>query len=100
VIDLGVLKGSSFVVLGLARSGLATARALQAAGIDCVAWDDNAASREAASKAGLRVADPAAIDWSPITALVISPGIPSHLPKPHPVAVAARAAGKKIICDV
>ena len=38
MIDLAVLKGSSFVVLGLARSGLATVRALKAAGIDCVAW--------------------------------------------------------------
>jgi UDP-N-acetylmuramoylalanine--D-glutamate ligase len=100
MIDLAVLKGSSFVVLGLARSGLATMRALQAAGIDCVAWDDNAASRDAAVRAGLNVADPATIDWSRITALVISPGIPSTLPKPHPVAEAARAAGKKIICDV
>ncbi len=100
MIDLGILKGSSFVVLGLARSGLATVRALAAAGIDCAAWDDNAESREAAAQAGARIADPATIDWSAITALVISPGIPSHLPKPHPVAAAARAAGKKIICDV
>jgi UDP-N-acetylmuramoylalanine--D-glutamate ligase len=100
MIDLGVLKGSSFVVLGLARSGLATVRALKAAGIDCIAWDDNTASREAAAKEGAQVVDPAGLDWSPITALVISPGIPSHLPKPHPVAVAARAAGKKIICDI
>ena len=100
MIDLAVLKGSSFVVLGLARSGLATVRALRAAGIDCVAWDDNAASRDAAAQAGARVADPATIDWSGITALVISPGIPSTLPVPHPVAVAARAAGKPIICDV
>ncbi|WP_439611985.1 UDP-N-acetylmuramoyl-L-alanine--D-glutamate ligase [Reyranella sp.] len=100
MIDLAVLKGSSFVVLGLARSGLATVRALRAAGIDCVAWDDNAASRDAAVQAGARVADPATIDWSGITALVISPGIPSTLPVPHPVAVAARAAGKPIICDV
>ena len=100
MIDLGILKGSSFVVLGLARSGLASARALRAAGIDCVAWDDNAASREAAVKAGLNVADPSGIDWSAITALIISPGIPSTFPKPHPVAAAARAAGKKIICDV
>ncbi|CAN5775075.1 UDP-N-acetylmuramoyl-L-alanine--D-glutamate ligase [soil metagenome] len=100
MIDLAVLKGSSFVVLGLARSGLATGRALQAAGIDFVAWDDQAASREAGGKAGLRVVDPATIDWAPVSALVISPGIPSHLPTPHPVAVAARAAGKKIICDV
>jgi UDP-N-acetylmuramoylalanine--D-glutamate ligase len=100
MIDLGILKGSSFVVLGLARSGLATGRALQAAGIDCIAWDDNTASREAAATAGLSVVDPATVDWSRITALIISPGIPSTLPKPHPVAAAARAAGKRIICDV
>jgi len=100
MIDLAVLRGSTFVVLGLARSGLATVRALRAAGIDCVAWDDNAASREAAARAGARVTELAMVDWSTVTALVISPGIPSTLPKPHPAAVAARAAGKPIVCDV
>ncbi|WP_422003068.1 UDP-N-acetylmuramoyl-L-alanine--D-glutamate ligase [Reyranella sp.] len=100
MIDLGILKGSSFVVLGLARSGLATMRALQAAGIDCIAWDDSEASRAAAAASGLPVADPSAVDWSRITALVISPGIPSTFPEPHPVAAAARAAGRPIICDV
>ncbi|WP_428684487.1 UDP-N-acetylmuramoyl-L-alanine--D-glutamate ligase [Reyranella sp.] len=100
MIDLAVLKGSSFVVLGLARSGLATVRALTAAGIDCIAWDDSAASRDAAAAAGARIADPVTIDWAGIDALVISPGIPNTLPVPHPVAVAARAAGKPIICDV
>ena len=100
MIDLAVLKGSSFVVLGLARSGLATVRALSAAGIDCVAWDDTAASRETAARIGVPVVEPASIDWPRATALIISPGIPSHLPKPHPVAAAARAAGKKIFCDI
>ena len=100
MIDLAVLKGSSFVVLGLARSGLATARALKAAGIDCVAWDDNADSRAAAATIGVALADPASIDWARATALIISPGIPSRLPKPHPVAAAARAAGKAIVCDI
>ncbi len=100
MIDLSVLKGSSFVVLGLARSGLATVRALVAAGIDYVAWDDNTATRDAASHAGVKLADPASIDWSRFTALIISPGIPNRLPKPHAAAEAARAAGKKIICDV
>ena len=100
MIDLGTLKGSSFVVLGLARSGQATVRALLAAGIEFIAWDDNAASREEAARIGARVVDPLGIDWSGVTALVISPGIPSHLPKPHPVAAAAKAAGRKIICDV
>ena len=49
MIDLSVLEGSSYVVLGLARSGLTTVRALMAAGIDCVAWDDNEAAREQAA---------------------------------------------------
>src|SRR5215468_3087943 len=100
MIDLGVLKGSSFVVLGLARSGLATVRALLAAGIDCAAWDDNEAPRQAAAAAGVRLAEPSSVDWAKVTALVISPGIPNRLPKPHAMAAAARAAGKPLICDV
>jgi len=100
MIDLAFLKGSSFVVLGLARSGLATVRALKAAGVECVAWDDNAPSREQAARMGATLVEPAAIDWSRIAALIISPGIPNRLPAPHPVAAAARAAGKPILCDV
>ena len=100
MIDLSVLKGSSYVVLGLARSGLTTVRALLAAGVECIAWDDNEASRKAAIDAGVPVSDPASVDWSKVTALVISPGIPNLLPEPHPVAAAARAAGKPLICDV
>jgi UDP-N-acetylmuramoylalanine--D-glutamate ligase len=100
VINLSFLQGSSYVVLGLARSGLTTVRALMAGGVDCVAWDDNEETRKAAASAGIKLADPDRIDWSKITALVISPGIPSTLPKPHAVAAAARAAGKPIICDI
>jgi UDP-N-acetylmuramoylalanine--D-glutamate ligase len=100
MIDLSVLRGSSFVVLGLARSGLATVRALVAAGIDYVAWDDSEIAREAAAHAGVKLADPAGIDWNRFAALIISPGIPNRLPKPHAAAQSARAAGKKIICDV
>ena len=100
MIDLAPLQNSRFAVLGLARSGLATARALQAAGIEHLAWDDNVASRTAASAAGVRIADPAQADWSAIDALVISPGIPHTHPAPHPLAVRARAAGTPIIGDI
>ena len=100
MIDLSVLKGSSYVVLGLARSGLTTVRALVAAGVEYAAWDDNEVSRTAAAQAGVRLIAPDAVDWSEVTALVISPGIPNLLPAPHPMAAAARAAGKPIICDV
>jgi UDP-N-acetylmuramoylalanine--D-glutamate ligase len=100
MIDLSVLAGGSYVALGLARSGLTTVRALRAAGIDCVAWDDNQAAREQAAGIGARLVEPSAIEWDKVSALVISPGIPNQLPAPHPVAAAARAAGKPLICDV
>jgi UDP-N-acetylmuramoylalanine--D-glutamate ligase len=100
MINLSFLQGSSYVVLGLARSGLATVRALMAGGVECAAWDDSAETRAAAAAAAVKLAEPDRIDWTKITALVISPGIPSHLPQPHALAAAARAAGKPIICDI
>jgi UDP-N-acetylmuramoylalanine--D-glutamate ligase len=100
VINLSVLQGSSYIVLGLARSGLSTVRALMAAGIECAAWDDSPETRAAAASAGVKLAEPEKIDWSKITALVISPGIPNLLPQPHAIAAAARAAGKPLICDI
>jgi UDP-N-acetylmuramoylalanine--D-glutamate ligase len=100
MIDLSALGGSRFMVLGLARSGLAAARALKAAGIAFTAWDDNAAKREALAAEGVRISDPASIDWSGIAGLVMSPGIPHSFPKPHPVAAAAKAAGVPLIGDI
>src|SRR5258708_1991382 len=86
--------------LAIARSASAPCAPLGSAGTACVAWDAPAASRETAAKIGVPVVEPASIDWSRAPGLIISPGIPSPLPKPHPVAAAARAAGKKIICDI
>jgi UDP-N-acetylmuramoylalanine--D-glutamate ligase len=97
MIDLASLQNSRFAVLGLARSGLATARALQAAGIDYIAWDDDAAKRESASAKGMKIADPLQAKWD---ALVISPGIPHSYPKPHPVAARAKQAHKPVIGDI
>ncbi|HBS36229.1 MAG TPA: UDP-N-acetylmuramoyl-L-alanine--D-glutamate ligase, partial [Parvularcula sp.] len=39
--------GKRYAVLGLARSGLATVRALLASGAEVVAWDSDKAKREA-----------------------------------------------------
>lgn len=97
MIDLASLQKQRFAVLGLARSGLATARALQAAGIDYVAWDDDAAKRDVAQAKGVKIADPLQVNWD---ALVISPGIPHTFPKPHPVATRAKDARKPIIGDI
>jgi len=65
---------------------------LAAMGAEVTVWDDKPAAREAAT--GLVVAEP---DVHAIDALILSPGIPHLLPKPHPVAVAAREAGVPIL---
>lgn len=92
--------GRRVLVLGLARSGLAAARALIAGGSDVGVWDDGQTSREAAAAAGLSLADPAAEDWSRVAALVMSPGIPLTHPAPHPAVLAARAAGVPVTGDI
>jgi UDP-N-acetylmuramoylalanine--D-glutamate ligase len=97
----GLFSGKRFAVVGLGKNGLPAALALRAMGAEVAAWDDNAASRAAAQGAGqgLDLRDPmdGAFDFD---ALVLSPGIPHRLPKPHPVAVRAIAAGVPILSDV
>ena len=91
--------GRRIAVLGLARSGLAAARALAAGGAEILAWDDNPGVREAVA-AEIPLADLGAVDWREIPALVLSPGIPHSFPAPHPAVVLARAAGAEIIGDI
>jgi UDP-N-acetylmuramoylalanine--D-glutamate ligase len=89
-----LLAGRRYAVVGLGRMGLPAARALAAMGADVTVWDDNEASRAAAT--GLRVAEPV---MAGLDALVLSPGIPHRLPKAHPIAAAALAAGIPILSD-
>ena len=64
MISLRAMAGQHFAVFGLARSGLAAARALIAGGAKVVVWDDNPASVKAAAAEGLPVADLHKADWS------------------------------------
>ena len=92
--------GKEVAVFGLARSGLATVRALKAGGARVTAWDDREAARRAAAEAGAGVAPVAEWRWQGIAALILSPGVPLTHPEPHPVVLAARAAGVEVIGDV
>lgn len=87
-------------VMGLGRSGQATARALRHGGARVLVWDDAPAKREEATAQGWEVTDLTALDWRDVACLVWSPGIPHTYPAPHPVAKAARAAGVAPVCDV
>ncbi len=91
-------SGERFAVLGLARSGLATLRALSAAGAHVVAWDgDPAARANAAGIDGVIVHDIAALTLTGAAGLVVSPGVPLNT---HPLAAKARDEGVAIIGDI
>ncbi|WP_034156712.1 UDP-N-acetylmuramoyl-L-alanine--D-glutamate ligase [Sphingomonas sp. ERG5] len=88
-------RGKRFAVLGLARSGIATVRALVASGTSVTAWDAKEEARAAVS--GAEIANPEAIDLTGFDGLVVSPGVPINR---HPVAAKARAAGVPIVGDI
>jgi UDP-N-acetylmuramoylalanine--D-glutamate ligase len=100
MIELASTSGRTYAVMGLGASGLATAEALARAGARVLAWDDDAARREAAAKRGVTLTDLRDADLSTARALLLSPGIPHTFPAPHPLALRARAAGIPILCDI
>jgi UDP-N-acetylmuramoylalanine--D-glutamate ligase len=98
MIDLSFLSGSTVAVLGLGKTGVSATQALLRGGAHVWAWDDNEARR--AEHPELPIADLADCDWTQVTALVLSPGIPHSFPKPHPLVIAARNAHVPVYGDV
>jgi UDP-N-acetylmuramoylalanine--D-glutamate ligase len=98
MIPLSAFKGQTFVVVGLGKSGTGAVHALSAAGAKVLAWDDQPEAR--AALGSMALATPEAIDWATVDAVIWSPGIAHTLPRPHPIATAARAANVPLICDV
>jgi len=93
-------EGRKVAVFGLARTGLAAARALLAGGAQVALWDEKAAARETAAAEGLPLEDLTRSDWSQYAALMLSPGVPLTHPTPHWTVNQARAAGVEILGDV
>jgi UDP-N-acetylmuramoylalanine--D-glutamate ligase len=100
MIPVTSLKGRKVALFGLGGSGLATARALMAGGVDALVWDDNPDSVAKAAAEGIPAADLRTIDWNEMAAFVLSPGVPLTHPKPHWTVDLARAAGVEVIGDV
>jgi UDP-N-acetylmuramoylalanine--D-glutamate ligase len=108
VITSPAFRGKRYAVLGLARSGLATVRALLTSGAEVVAWDSREEAREVAADAvqklsismgsvSLQIADPLTIDLAGFDGVVVSPGVPINR---HPIAEKARAENVKLIGDI
>ena len=99
MITARAFAGKKYAVLGLARSGSATVKALLASGAQVVAWDESEAARDAlASLAGsLSFADPLTLDLTGFAGVVVAPGVPINR---HPIAAHARAQGVPLIGDI
>lgn len=104
-------KDKTYAVLGLARSGRATVKALLASGATVVVWDDNEEARSATvddarkmmvdtARAGghFRLKDwMLALDLTGFDAIVVSPGVPLNT---HPVTEKAARYAVPIIGDI
>ena len=85
-----------YAVLGLARSGAASVRALIESGALVTAWDERPEARAIVTP-GATLADPMTIELSGFDAIIVSPGVPLNT---HPIAARARAAGVPVIGDI
>ena len=93
--------GKRVGVLGLGRTGLATAAALQAGGAIAVCWDDNPASRALAEVEGYEVEDISRPrEAESLDLLITSPGIPHLYPEAHKAIQAAWDAGVHVDNDI
>jgi UDP-N-acetylmuramoylalanine--D-glutamate ligase len=111
VITSAAWRGKRYAVLGLARSGAATVRALVASGASVVGWDDNEGAQSAVwkqlktdrveigSEPGFTTKDwvKFPIDLRQFDALIVSPGVPLNR---HPIRTKAADANVSIIGDI
>ncbi len=93
--------GRRVAVLGLGRSGLATARALMAGGAEALCWDDSPEARAGAREEGLALHDLGkGTAWEGIDALITSPGIPHLYPEPNRHIARAMELGVPVDNDI
>ena len=94
-------SGQKVAVLGLGRSGLATAKSLEAGGAQALCWDDGAEARAAAEAQGLTLYDlNHANAWQDVALLVVSPGIPHLYPTPNKLIARAMEASVPVDNDI
>ena len=94
-------QGRKVAVLGLGRSGLATAAALRAGGAEALLWDDSPESRAKAEAEGHVLTDltrNGALEG--VAVLVVSPGIPHLYPVPNKVIARALEVGIPVDNDI
>lgn len=94
-------QGQKVAILGLGRSGLATARALEAGGAEPLLWDDSPEARSNAEAEGFHLHDLTRGNaWEGVALLVVSPGIPHLYPEPNKLITRAWDEGIPVDNDI
>lgn len=98
--NISAIRDKTFYILGLARTGLATADFLINHQAEVYVWDDCANKRQEAQDKGYPMSAPDRIDWSKIYGVCVSPGVPIDYPQVHPVIAMARRHKLPILNDI
>ncbi len=85
-------KGKHYAVVGMGKTGRATAAALRDSGAKVVTWDDK--------NAGPDETHYDKWDWAALDAIVMSPGIAWYYPQMHPIALLAKQHEVPFIGDI
>jgi len=94
-------QNQKVAVLGLGRSGIAAAKALQEGGAIALVWDDSPEGRARAEAAGFTPFDLSKQGaFDEVASLIVSPGIAHLYPTPNPIIAAAWAAGVPVDNDI
>ncbi|WP_417450491.1 UDP-N-acetylmuramoyl-L-alanine--D-glutamate ligase [Kordiimonas sp.] len=90
-------RGKKIGVFGLARTGVAAVRALEASGAGVYAWDDSEVRRSAVSANAVHnLYD---VDFNTLDAVMLAPGVPLTHPEPHSLVKKCIASNTQIISD-
>lgn len=98
--DLSFLSSRIIGVMGLGKTGLATASFFRTHGYNVVVWDDDEVKRNAAIDQGYKVTDFRDVPFSPTDKVIWSPGIAHYGPNAHPFAEWLRSQKIEFISDM
>ena len=93
-----LFKNNHYAILGLGKNGIAASQRLLQMGATIQVWDDQPKARQQIPEK-LKPHLAPFKNLENFNALILSPGIPHFLPKPHPVAELARMNAIPILSD-
>lgn len=101
MIDLSTYADKHIAILGLGKTGVATANALHTSGATLTIWDDTPSACEALPVTLAQYVKPFADwQWERLDAVVVSPGVPLTHPKPHAAITLAQKYHVRITSDI